>query len=59
LKLQRLQNRVLHATGNIDSCTPVREMHVAFNITKLRRIQAEVALNNVIPIVRGIGQGEP
>jgi hypothetical protein len=32
LKLQRLQNRALRATGNLDTCTPVRELHVAFKI---------------------------
>jgi hypothetical protein len=64
-KLQRLQNRVVRATGNIDRCTPVREMHVAFKITcvydciiKLWRTQAEVILNHGKPIVRGIGQGK-
>jgi hypothetical protein len=48
LKLQRLQNRALHATGNLDKCTPVSEFHVAFKIpdvfdyvTKLCRTQAE------------------
>jgi hypothetical protein len=30
LKLQRLQNRVLRAIGNLDRCTPVRDLHVAF-----------------------------
>jgi hypothetical protein len=32
LKLQRLQNRVLHATGKLDRPTQVRELHVAFKI---------------------------
>jgi hypothetical protein len=32
LKSQRLQNRVLRATGNIDRGTPVRELHVAFKL---------------------------
>jgi hypothetical protein len=32
LKLQRLQNRVLHAIGNLDRCTSVRELHVAFKM---------------------------
>jgi hypothetical protein len=31
--LQRLQNRVLRAIGNLDRRTPVREMHVAFKIS--------------------------
>jgi hypothetical protein len=32
LKLQRLQNRVLHTIGNFPRCTPVRDMHTAFNL---------------------------
>jgi hypothetical protein len=32
LKLQRLHNRVLRATGNLDRWTPVFELHVAFKI---------------------------
>jgi hypothetical protein len=66
LKLQRLQNRVLHAIGNLDRCKPVSEMHVAIKIpyvydyvTKLCRTQAEVILSHRNPTVRGIGQGEP
>jgi hypothetical protein len=55
LKLQRLQNRVLRATGNLDRCTPVRELHVAFIICKT---EAEVMLNHVNPNVRSTGQGE-
>jgi hypothetical protein len=62
---QRLQNRVLPATGNPDKRTPVREMHVAFKIpyvynyiTKLCKTQAEVILNHRNPTVRGIEQGE-
>jgi hypothetical protein len=47
LKLQRLQNKVLHTIGNFPRCTPVRVLHKAFNIpyiydyiTKLCRQQA-------------------
>jgi hypothetical protein len=61
LKLQRLQNRILHAFGNLDRCTLVREMHVLYvynYITKLCRTKAEVILNHRNTIVRGIGQGE-
>jgi hypothetical protein len=65
LKLQHLQNTVLRAIGNLERCTSVRELHVAFKIpyvyeyiTKLCRTQAEVILNHVNPKVRGIGQGE-
>jgi hypothetical protein len=64
MKLQRLQNRVLPAIGNLDRSTPVRDLHLAFKIpnvhdymTKLCRRQAEVILNHENPIVRGIGQG--
>jgi hypothetical protein len=32
LKLQHLQNRVLHTIGNLDKCTLVHELHVAFRI---------------------------
>jgi hypothetical protein len=62
LKLQRLQNRVFRATGNVDSCTPVRELNVAFKVpnvydctTKLCRTQAEVILNHVSPNLHDIG----
>jgi hypothetical protein len=64
LKLQRLQNRVLRATGNLDRCTPVPEMQVAFKIiypyyiNKSCRTQAEVILNHRNPNVSGIRQGE-
>jgi hypothetical protein len=65
LKLQHLQNRVLRAVGNLDRCTSVRELQMAFKIpyvydyiTKLCSAQAEVILNHVNPNVRGIGQGE-
>jgi hypothetical protein len=33
LKLQRLQNGVLRATGNFDKHTPVREVHMVLKIT--------------------------
>jgi hypothetical protein len=65
LKLQHLQNRVLHAIGNLDRCTLIHKIHVAFKIpyvynyiTKLCRTQAEVILNHQNPIVCGIGQGK-
>jgi hypothetical protein len=32
LKLQLLQNNVLRATGNFPRCTPVRDLHTAFNL---------------------------
>jgi hypothetical protein len=53
LKLQRLQNNVLHTIGNLPSCTLVRDMHVSFQIpyfydyiTKLCRRQAEIIHNH-------------
>jgi hypothetical protein len=53
LNLQRLQNRVLRAIGNLDRCTPVRELHVAFKfpyvynyITDLCRTQGKAILNH-------------
>jgi hypothetical protein len=32
LKPQRLQNRIFCAIGNLDRCTPVHELHMAFKI---------------------------
>jgi hypothetical protein len=65
LKLQRLQNRLLRAIGNLDRWTPVRKLHVIFKIlyvynyiTKSYRTQAEVILNHVNSNVCGIEQGE-
>jgi hypothetical protein len=65
LKLQRLQNRVLRAIGNLDRCTPVHKMHAALKIpymhdyiTKSCRTQSEVIQNHRNPIVCGIGQGK-
>jgi hypothetical protein len=60
-----LKLQVLHTTGNFPRCTPVRELHKAFNIpyiydyiTKLCRQQAEVIRNHENANVRHIGQGE-
>jgi hypothetical protein len=65
LKLQRLQNKVLRATGNFPRRTPVRDLRKAFKlpyrqdyITKLCRQQAEVIQNHEQANVRNIGQGE-
>jgi hypothetical protein len=65
LKLQRLQNKVLHTIGNFPRRTPVRELHKAFNIpyiydyiTKLYGQQARVIQNHKNANVRHIGQGE-
>jgi hypothetical protein len=65
LKLQHLQNRVLHTIGNLHRCTPVSKLHVAFKIpyvygyiTRLWRTLAEVILNLVHLNVCSTGQGE-
>jgi hypothetical protein len=65
LKLQCLQNKVLHTIGTFLRRTPDRELHKAFNITyiydyitKLCRQQAEVIQNHENVNVRNIGQGE-
>jgi hypothetical protein len=65
LKLQRLQNSLFLATGNLDGCTPVPELYVAFKIscgydyvTKLWRTPRELILYRVNPNLGGIGQGE-
>jgi hypothetical protein len=64
MKLQRLQNKVLHTIGSFPRCTAVRDLHVALKIlfvydyiTKLCRQQAEVRLNHDIENVRNVGQG--
>jgi hypothetical protein len=65
LKLQRLQNKVLRTTDNFPRCTPVRELHKAFNIpyiydyiSQLYRQQAKVIQNHENANVRHIGQGK-
>jgi hypothetical protein len=65
MKLQHLQNKVLHTTGNFPRRTLVRKLHTAFSIpyiydyiTKLSRHQAEVIQNHENANVRNIGQGK-
>jgi hypothetical protein len=65
LKLQRLQNKVLRTIGKLQRRTPVRDLHVAFQIpyvydyiTKTCRQQAEVIQNHENENVRYIAQGE-
>jgi hypothetical protein len=65
LKLQCLQNKVLHTTGNFPRCMSVCDLHTTFNlpyvynyITKLCRKQTEVIRNHENEHVRGTGQGE-
>jgi hypothetical protein len=65
LKLQRLQNKVLHTTGKFPSCTQVRDLHTDFSlpyvydyITKLFRQQDEVIQNHENANGRNVGKGE-
>jgi hypothetical protein len=65
IKLQRLQNKVLHTIANFPRGTSVRDMHLAFHLpyvydymTKLCRQQEEVILNHDNENVRNIGQDE-
>jgi hypothetical protein len=65
MKLQRLQNKVRHTIGKFPRPTPVRELHMAFQLpyvynytTKLCRQQAEVIQNHENANVCNIGQGE-
>jgi hypothetical protein len=65
LKLQRLQNKGLRTIGNLPRRTPVRDLHLAFQIPyvydyiiKICRQQAEVIQNHDNENVGFIGQGE-
>jgi hypothetical protein len=65
LKLQRLQNNVLHTFGNFSRFIPVRHLHKASKlpyvydyIIKLFRQQAEVIQSHENVHVRSIGQVE-
>jgi hypothetical protein len=65
LKLEHLQIKFPRAIGKYPSCTPVRELHMAFQvlyiynyITKLFRQQANVIQNYENANVRDIGKGE-
>jgi hypothetical protein len=65
MKLQDLQNKVLRTTGNFPRCTPVHDLHMAFElpyiydyITKLCKQQAEVTQNHENANVHNIGEGE-
>jgi hypothetical protein len=67
LKLHRLQNNVLRTIASFPRCTPVRDLHTAFNlpyvndcITTLCRKQAELIQIHENEHVRNIriGQGE-
>jgi hypothetical protein len=65
LKLQRPQNKVLRTIGNFPRRTPVRDLHIPFQIpyvyeyiTKLCKQQAEVIQNHDNENVHNIRQGE-
>jgi hypothetical protein len=65
LKLQHLQNKVLHTTGNFPRRIPVSVLRMAFKrlyiydyITKVCRQQAKVIQNNENANVCNIGQDE-
>jgi hypothetical protein len=65
LKLQRLQNKVLHTIGKLPRRTPVRDLHMGFQIpyiydyiTKTCRQQAEVIQIHENENVRYIRQSE-
>jgi hypothetical protein len=65
IAIAQTADKVLRTTGNLPERTPVRDMHVAFQIpyvydyiTKLCKQQAEVILNYENENVRYIGQGE-
>jgi hypothetical protein len=65
MKLLRLQIKVLRNIGKLPRSTPIREMHVAFQIpyvydyiTKLCKQQAQVVQNRENIYVRNFGQGE-
>jgi hypothetical protein len=64
MKLQRLQNKLLRNIGNYPRRTPVRHLHLAFQIlfvydyvTKVCRQQTDVIQNHENENVRTIGQG--
>jgi hypothetical protein len=63
--MQHLQNKVLRTIGKFPSRTPVRELHMAFQVpyiydytTKLCRQQAVVIQNHENVNVRDNGKGE-
>jgi hypothetical protein len=65
MKLQRLQNKVLRPNGKFPRNTPIRDMHISFQIqyvydyiAKLCRQQAKVIQHHENIHVRNIRQGE-
>jgi hypothetical protein len=64
-KLQRLQNKALCTTDKFLKNTPIRDMHISFQIpyvydfiTKLCKQQAKVILHHENIHIHNIGQGE-
>jgi hypothetical protein len=64
MELQRLQNKVLRTTGKFPRNTPIRDMHISFQmpyvynfITKLCKQQAKVIQRHENIHVTNIGQG--
>jgi hypothetical protein len=55
-----MQNKLLHTFGIFPTCTPVYDLHTAFNLLYVYecRQQAEVIQNHENEHVHGIGQGE-
>jgi hypothetical protein len=65
MKLRRLQNKVLRTIGKFPRDTPIRDMHISFQIpyvyhyiTKLCRQQAQVIQHHENTHVHNIGQGD-
>jgi hypothetical protein len=65
LKLKRLQNKVFRTIWNFPRCTPILNLHTAFNlryvyvyITKLCSQQAEIIQNHEKEHIRSIRQSE-
>jgi hypothetical protein len=63
--LELSSNKVLRTIGNFSRCTPVRDLHTAFNLphvydytTKLCRQEADAIKNHENEHVRDIGQLE-
>jgi hypothetical protein len=66
LELQRLQNKVLRTIGKFPRRTPVRDLHLAFQIpvvynyiTKLCRQQAEVIQNHEMKMFATLDKAKP
>jgi hypothetical protein len=65
LKLQRLQNEVIHTIGNFPRCTPFRDVHMASNLPYTIRLYKKIVQatsksqqNHENEHVRNIGKKE-